>query len=266
MEQYALEHHLGKIFSQSWGATEETLFTPAGKKVLNDFEKFYQRASKHHITFLASAGDSGVSNPDVNNITYPFPTVGFPANSPLVTAVGGTSLFADTSGNYQSETVWNQGVGSSTGGGYSRFYRAPQYQQKYLPATVNNQSHGFRGVPDIAFNGDPLTSIPVYLGFMPQPGYFMFGGTSAGAPQWAGLIADANQMAGHPLGSLNETLYRIGSDPSLAAHAFNDITQGDNSQGHIKGFSAAPGWDPVTGWGTPKVSFLLPLLVNPPRS
>ncbi|WP_161982141.1 S53 family peptidase [Dictyobacter alpinus] len=265
LEQYALNHHLGKIFSQSWGATEETLFTPEGKKVLNDFEKFYQQASKQGVTFLASAGDTGASNPDTNNNTYPFPTIGFPANSPLVTSVGGTSLFADTAGNYQSEMAWNQGVGSSTGGGYSRYYKAPYYQQKYLSAGAKSMARGFRGVPDVAFNGDPLTSVPVYLGFMPQPGYYMFGGTSAGAPQWAGLIADANQMARHPLGSINETLYRIGSDPVLYARAFNDITFGDNTQGKIKGYKAGAGWDAVTGWGTPKANILLPLLVNPPK-
>ena len=107
LEQYALDHHLGKIISQSWGATENTLFDPAGQQVMADFERFYLRAALENVTVLASSGDSGSANFDVNDNYYPFPTVGFPASSPLVTAVGGTSLYADTDGNYQSETVWN---------------------------------------------------------------------------------------------------------------------------------------------------------------
>ncbi|GCE19982.1 hypothetical protein KDK_37820 [Dictyobacter kobayashii] len=265
LEQYALDHHLGKIFSQSWGATEETLFMPAGKKVLSDFDNFYREATRQHVTLLASAGDSGSANPDVNGNNYTFPTVGFPADSPWVTSIGGTTLNADVSGNYQSETVWNEGAGNATGGGYSQYYREPAYQKRYLPSSLYSQSHGYRGVPDVAFNGDPVTSVPVYLGFMPQPGYFMFGGTSAGAPQWAGLIADANQMAGHPLGFLNDALYKIGSNPLLYSQAFHDITTGDNKQGNVSGYSAMVGWDAVTGWGTPKTDFLIPLLAQPSK-
>ena len=100
LERYALDHHLGKIISQSWGATENTLFAPAGRQVFQDFERFYQDAAQQNVTVLASTGDSGSANVDSNGTTYPFPTVIFPASSPLVTAVGGTSLYADTSGNY----------------------------------------------------------------------------------------------------------------------------------------------------------------------
>lgn len=117
LEQYALDHNLGKIISQSWGATENTLFTPAGFQVLNSFEEFYARAALEGVSVLASAGDTGSANVELDGTTlYPFPAVGFPASSPLVTAVGGTSLYADTRGNYQSETVWNNATGASGGG------------------------------------------------------------------------------------------------------------------------------------------------------
>jgi len=130
LEQYALDHHLGKIISQSWGATENTLFTPAGQQVLEDFERFYQGAAQQNVTVLASTGDSGSANAEINGMTYPFPTVIFPASSPLVTAVGGTSLIADTSGKYQSETVWNSsGAG---GGGVSQQFSEPLYQKLLL--------------------------------------------------------------------------------------------------------------------------------------
>ncbi len=266
LEKYAVDNHLGKVISQSWGTTEETLFMPAGKKVMDDFNTFFKdAASQQGITFLAASGDAGTANPDVNNHNYSFPTVGFPADSPWVTAVGGTSLYADTHGKYQSEKVWNKGIGSASGGGYSQYFKAPDYQQNYLPKSFQTASHGFRGVPDVAFNADPETSVPVYLGFMPSPGYYLFGGTSAGTPQWAGIIADANQMAGHPLGFLNKSLYKIGHDPKLYSRTFYDIVDGNNVQGNVAGFSATPGWDAVTGWGTPKADFLVPLLVNPPK-
>jgi subtilase family serine protease len=265
LEQYAVNNHLGKIISQSWGTTEETLFTPAGKKLLDSFNAFFKSAAKEHVTFFAASGDAGTANPDVNNHNYTFPTVGFPADSPWVTSVGGTSLYADTNGRYQSEVTWNKGNGSASGGGYSKYFRIPDYQQKYLPASFSAASHGYRGVPDVAFNADPATSVPVYLSFMPDPGYYLFGGTSAGSPQWSGLIADANQMAGHPLGFLNPSLYKIGHNPVLYAQTFHDIVAGNNAQLPVTGYNATSGWDLVTGWGTPRVDYLLPLLVNPPR-
>lgn len=262
LEKYAVDNNLGKIISQSWGTTEETLFTPAGKKILDQFNAFFADATKQHVTFLAASGDAGTANPDVNNHIYPFPTVGFPADSPWVTAVGGTSLYADTHGKYQSEVVWNTGIGSASGGGYSHYFKMPYFQQKYLPASIVQVSHGYRSVPDVAFNADPVTSVPVYLSFMPDPGYYLFGGTSAGSPQWSGLIADANQMARHPLGFINPALYKIGHDPSSYALAFHDIFVGNNTQGAVSGYSATDGWDFVTGWGTPKANNLINQMAN----
>lgn len=265
LEEYALKNHLGNIISQSWGTTEETLFTPAGKKLLDRFNAFFKDAAKEHVTFLAASGDAGTANPDVNNKNYTFPTVGFPADSPWVTAVGGTTLNANLNGDYQSEVVWNTGAGSASGGGYSKYFKAPAYQQKYLPASIAAQSMGYRGVPDVSLNADPNTSIPVYLSFMPDPGYYLFGGTSSGTPQWSGLVADANQMAGHPLGFINPSLYKIGHDPLLYSQTFHDIVKGNNKQGAVAGYSATPGWDAASGWGTPNAAYLLPLLVNPPK-
>jgi subtilase family serine protease len=94
LEQYVLGHGLGQVISQSWSATENTLFTPAGREVLKGFGDFYLRAAAEGVTVLASTGDTGSANLGLDGTTfYPFPTVGFPASSPLVTAVGGTSLY-----------------------------------------------------------------------------------------------------------------------------------------------------------------------------
>lgn len=106
-------------------------------------------------------------------------------------------------------------------------------------------------MPDVAYKADPETTILVYISFLgaPNAGYYGIGGTSEGSPQWAGIIADANQLAGHPLGYLNPTLYLLGA---LGADGefFHDITVGNNSFGGIPGYSATPGWDLTTGWGT----------------
>jgi subtilase family serine protease len=93
---------------------------------------------------------------------------------------------------------------------------------------------------------------------------FAAGGTSAGSPLWAGLAAIANQMAGHPLGFLNPALYKIAAGPNYARD-FHDVTNGNNSYDQdgvsVPGYDAVPGWDPITGLGTPNAQYLLPDLI-----
>src|SRR5258708_29970957 len=101
LEKYDLKHKLGNIISQSWATTENTLFAnKKGLKVLSDFESFYASAVKQNVTIFSSSADSDVANPDTHGNIYPFPTVDYPASSSYVTAVGGTSLTADTKGNF----------------------------------------------------------------------------------------------------------------------------------------------------------------------
>jgi subtilase family serine protease len=261
----ALDHHLGQIISQSWGATENTLFTPAGQQVMSDFNALYLRAARGNITVIAGSGDTGSVNTDVRGNYYPFPTVLFPASSPLVTAVGGTSLNADTEGNYQSETVWNDSGGAS-GGGVSRQFSEPLYQYQ-LPAATQNTLANHRGIPDVAYNADPNTPVLGYFGFYPDPAkntYYTLGGASVAAPQWAAIIADVNQFAGHPLGFLNPRLYAAGASPDYL-ELFHDITVGNNTYvSGIPGYDAGPGWDFTTGWGTPNLSTLIPALATQP--
>jgi subtilase family serine protease len=267
LEQYALDNHLGQIFSQSWGTTENTLFTRAGQQVFSSFEKMYASAALHHVTVLASAGDGGTANPDVNGDIYPFPTVGFPSSSPLVTSVGGTSLTADTSGHYQSETVWNDGDdGGATGGGISQTFGEPLYQ-RLLPPATQRMLGGHRGTPDISWNADELTPILIYLSFLgpDNAGYYALGGTSAGAPQWAGLVADLNQLLHRPIGFLNPYLYLLGA--TGGGRGFHDITVGNNGLDGVPGYSATPGWDLATGWGTPDIGqFFAAIAAMPAQS
>jgi len=275
LEQYALDHHLGQIISQSWGATENTLFPavsgPQGPEIVARFEELYARAIAENVTVLASAGDTGSSNVELDGVTfYPFPTVGYPASSPQVTAVGGTTLYADTKGRYQSETVWNDSIFTSLayyepvagGGGISQIFAEPFYEWLSLPHGVQQQLGGMRGLPDISYNADCNNFIWIYASFPGSggPGYSGICGTSEGSPQWAGIIADLNQYAGRPLGFLNPSLYALGGSGQFVLFG-RDITSGNNALvntpgASAPGYAATPGWDPATGWGSPNLTSL----------
>ena len=258
--KYALDHHLGQIISQSWGATENTLFSPEGQQVIDTFQALYAQAVQQHVTVLASSGDTGSTNYDLNFDLYPMPVVGFPASSPLVTSVGGTSLYADDHGNYQSETVWGSPVGpfgycGAGGGGVSQVFSEPLYQH-FVWGPQQRLLGNHRGIPDISWIADPCQGILTYNGFIPGgEGWYFIGGTSEGSPQWAGLVADLNQLAHRPLGFLNPYLYAVG-----ALHTgFHDVTVGNNAdlETTVPGYDAVPGWDLATGWGSPDVGQLL---------
>jgi subtilase family serine protease len=265
LEQYALDHHLGKIISQSWGATENTFFPevagPQGPKVIADYEAFYARAVQENVTLLTGAGDEGSSNQETDGVTfYPFPTVGFPASSPFVTAVGGTDLYADSSGRYISETVWNDAGCCAGGGGISQIFREPEYQQFSLPWSTQAQLGGMRGVPDVSYNAAVVNEfIFVYASFPGSggAGWSGIGGTSEGSPQWAGIVADLNQYSGRPLGFLNPSLYALGASGRFSSMG-RDITKGNNALLDVPGatapgYSATRGWDLASGWGTPNL-------------
>ncbi len=260
LSTYAMDHHLGQVISQSYGASEPTLVGDpcneglgSGQDLLKSYDQqVYQRGVTDHITFLASSGDDGSTNVDCNQNPYNYQNVGWPASDPLVTAVGGTQLtLKDKAGDYGSERVWNEDGGAS-GGGLSQFYAEPDWQ-KNLP----NQSslNGKRAIPDVSWGA--AVNFAFYHSFPGDiAGWSAIGGTSAASPQWAGLIAIADQMAGKSLGFLNPALYQ------LADKGFHDITNGDNSLDGVPGFQAGPGWDMATGWGTPDAAVLLPLLIT----
>ena len=119
-------------------------------------------------------------------------------------------------------------------------FAEPSYEQQFLSAADQKLLGGKRGLPDVSWNADPLTAIPVYASFFPgasERGYYMTGGTSEGSPQWAGLVGDLDQMVGRPLGFLNPDLYELGS----AGTGFHDITADNNSYNGVPGYSAATG-------------------------
>src|SRR5579883_2376168 len=253
LEQYVLDHKLGNIVSQSWGASELTLQDQQGQQELQRWNDLLQQATTQQgMTYFGSSGDNGAT--DFTDLAGTHlanvPTTSFAADSPWVTAVGGTTLLRN--GTTVNETAWRD-----SGGGFSRFYKTPSYQQG-LPASVEQQLSNRRGVPDVSADADPLTGLAIYL----NGSWTTAGGTSASAPVWAGLMAIANQTAGHPLGFINPALYRLAAS-STYAQDFRDITAGNNTNdsANVQGYSAAPGWDPVTGLGSPNAEKLIPDLI-----
>jgi subtilase family serine protease len=229
-------------------------------------------AAARHVTVIAASGDIGaVGEPCavIKGLTGgafpPVKEVNLPAADPLVLATGGTSLNAShATGTYTSETGWGLPFGTpgtpfqASGGGFSRRIARPGYQNS-VPAIGAT-----RGVPDVSADASPHTGMTVVIS--DGGNHFTIrnsGGTSTTAPLWAGLIALADQYAGRHLGFVNPAIYRIARSASYH-EAFHDITEGNNTPsfaGHtITGYTATPGWDPVTGWGSPNAQALIPLL------
>lgn len=214
-----------------------------------------QQAREQHVTVVASSGDTGAISDDGSPRQ-----VSLPASDPLVLAAGGTILdAASPAGTYLGEMAWNGGTDAS-GGGYSSLFPRPAYQDGVACAGAT------RGVPDLAANADHSTAMATAFSdgsLRPATG------TSAAAPLWAGVIALADQQAGQHLGFINPAIYRIARSPAYH-RAFHDVVTGDNSvlgpTGVVVGYNAQPGWDPVTGWGSPDAQYLVPLLAHPAHS
>jgi subtilase family serine protease len=266
---YALDNHLGSVISMSFGESEAFLANPDGLNIVEAWSDAFEKARRQHVTLFVSSGDQGVDTQLLG-----FASVSWPSSSPLVTSVGGTNLRFGTatnaapppSGTYRAEAVWNDPFGAG-GGGMSILVPEPQYQRQNLPHAVNSTLHRHRGVPDVAYNAGVVGGvIGAWSATIPNA-FFIFGGTSAGAPQWSGIIADLDQARGRPLGFINQRLYRLGATGQLHT-LFHDITLGDNSVvdavfGLIPGFPATPGFDLSTGWGTPNFGKLGAILADP---
>ncbi len=213
------------VVSMSWGGGESSSETSSDSN--------FTHAG---TLYTASAGDSG------HGVIYP-------SSSPDVIAVGGTTLngcSGTSCSGFTSETTWSGG-----GGGISAFETIPAFQKNYTgpvfgASTINALTGGKRGVPDVSFVGNPSTGVSVYdsTAFEGQSGWWTIGGTSVGAPNWAGILA-----AGHAAGSTalqgNTAIYGGGYSTNL-----RDITSGTNGSCGTD-CTAGTGYDLVTGLGSP---------------
>jgi hypothetical protein len=218
--------------SFGWGGT------PASEP---GYEQIFMELAAQGQNVFVSSGDSG-ANPG---------GVGYPGNSPNITAVGGTDLTTTgPGGSWQSETAW---VGS--GGGWSTSSPIPSYQVSAINST-NQGSAQFRDIPDVAMEAN-------------TDNYFCangscdggIGGTSLAAPRWAGYLALANQQAnGASVGFLNPTVYSLGQQSTYTT-LFHDITEGNDFNSSSPDlFSATVGYDLTTGWGSPSGQNMLDVL------
>lgn len=244
---YAVKHDLGDIISLSFGENEKCVDP---KLRLNEHNVFKEATSKG-MTLLAATGDFGSAQLACDSSSFE-KTISFPSDDPLVTAVGGTTLTADAvTGQYIRETAWNESsaFNKATGGGYSKLYRVPDFQRGIVGKATG------RAVPDISLNASVDGGVIVFesRSAKEKPTINIMGGTSAAAPELAGLLADAVQMAHHRLGPINPALYRVGTSNSYSL-TMHDITSGNNTllSSGLNGYKARRGWDAATGWGSPK--------------
>jgi subtilase family serine protease len=297
-EDYVVKNHLANVISQSFASSEDAF---GSKQSLLNLRYAYKDAAANGVTVLGSSGDDGSTNFTKSPVAsggslVPHPAVEWPASDPLVTGVGGTYLCTDPNATTDQPRTTDPiaGLGAKcgnayntagaaevawtfSGGGFSDTFARPDYQAGTLPAGSTPIPDSSRGVPDIAFQASSATGALVYLSLPPdgtdsnvgQTGWYDIGGTSLACPQWAGLVAIADQLNGGGLGLINPALYKVASNPVQYASDFFDIQQtGDASHVNtnqedptIPGYPATLGWDPVTGLGTPNAANLIPDLV-----
>ncbi|QQJ97857.1 peptidase S53 [Burkholderia ambifaria] len=220
----AVSDNTARVINMSIGGCENWAPTAA-------IDTLFQLAVAQGQTFSVSSGDSGSVAYGCNGTS-----VQYPATSPYVVAVGGTTLYTNGNGNYAGETAWE-----ASGGGISGFEPIPSWQSN-VPALKGRAS---RGMPDLAFDADPNSGAQIIVGGQLET----VGGTSLSAPLFSATWA--RLLSGSCTTSLGFAAPRIYSVQSTTASIFHDITNGSNGA-----YSAGSGWDFVTGWGTPNVSLL----------
>lgn len=287
-ENFVIDHNLGDVISQSFGATEQTFSSP--QQILN-LRSAFVNAQAHNVTVLGSSGDAGSTDLQADTTCcFPFRVNSWPSADPLVTSVGGTQLHLDSAGNRLApDNVWNDfavfgpdpGAG---GGGPSAVFARPDFQSH-----VRNVVGNARGTPDVSLSAavdggvdffysfcdfsrnDPSTGQPPLCG----PQWHIVGGTSEASPLFAGIVAIADQAAGHRVGYLNPTLYAHASQHMKGGIV--DITQGSNTyvfcssncggpnevDTTVPGFAAGPGYDMSSGLGTIDAAKLVAALASP---
>jgi|HubBroStandDraft_2_1064218.scaffolds.fasta_scaffold00536_4 subtilase family serine protease len=254
------DHRSGEVISQSFGATEQSF--PNVRSLLS-LRSAFENASQQGVTVLGASGDEGTAGGIAGEEILPYQVNSWPSSDPLVTAVGGTRLHLNAAGERTApDNVWSEILGTSTvasGGGPSRVFLRPPYQ-----LSVNTGAGMYRATPDIsmsaAVNGGVLiyTSYPTTVPSEPTPNTFsVWGGTSVATPLFAGVVAIADQIAGHPLGEINPRMYLLEHSPyggiidiTKGNNAFSEFNEEGNLLFTVPGYEAVPGYDMASGLGT----------------
>jgi kumamolisin len=223
------------VISCSYGNPEDDPRSAWTLAAIRKVNEAFNAAALRGITICCASGDDGSRDQAGDGRAH----TDFPASSPYVLGCGGTRLMITPSG-YPWESVWNDGPGSATGGGVSKFFPLPSWQRLVgVPPSANPDHHVGRGVPDVSGVADPQTGVVIIT--LDGQHLAVIGGTSATAPMWSALIARLNQALGKPLGFFNPTLYG-----ALAHGVLRDVFYGNNGA-----YAARPGWDACTGMGSP---------------
>ncbi|GGN07544.1 S53 family peptidase [Streptomyces fuscichromogenes] len=259
-EKYLIDHGVGDVISQSFGATENTFpgFAKGDFSSIKKLRYAFQDANRKHVTVLAASGDGGATDLQADGKTYYKKRVNsWPSSDPLVTSIGGTQLHLDDKGNrVKPDSVYND-YGSG-GGGQSHVFTRPSFQNG-VKKVVGTR----RGTPDISMSAAVNGGAWIYSSFDPTAvGWDVSGGTSEATPLFSGIVALADQAAGHRLGNIQQALY------DLAAHhaksnGIVDVNDGtNNTYEGVTGYQAVNGYDLATGVGTVDALRFVPALAK----
>jgi kumamolisin len=247
------------VISVSWGYAEGNLTWT--KQAMTQINETLKEAAVLGVTVCIASGDDGSSDAIGDGYAH----IDFPASSPYVLAVGGTTI--PVKGSNKSDITWKEGDGlradngGSTGGGVSAFFLRPAWQKNIKITSVNPGHVLGRCIPDIAANADWNAS-PYLLVVDGKAG--PNGGTSAATPLVASLLTliNAKRTANKRVGYVTPALYlKTAGGKTIGAASCTDVSSGDNTTDRIGGYRAAIGYDAVSGWGTPngqKLAQLLP--------
>jgi subtilase family serine protease len=272
--QYAVNHRLGNVITQSFGEPEQDL----GAQEAKALHAIFAKAAAEHITVLASTGDTGATGYTNSGTFYTHAVASWPASDPDVTAMGGTALNLSDEGNRLSpDVVWNDtynnavstllyGVDvpnpNATGGGKSVIFGRPSFQ-----SSVKNVVGSSRGIPDISMSGACDGTVEIYQGYGGLPvGWYPVCGTSESSPMFAGIVALADQVARHSLGDINAAIYKLAAEHAkgivLVTSGNNTVAFAQGGNVTVHGYSARKGYSLVAGVGTINAAYFVPELAH----
>ena len=246
--KYAYDNNLGDVLSQSFGEAEQCV----DPSLLSQQHQLFDAMVAKGWTLFASSGDQGSNLPTCDGASL-FQAASTPASDPDVTGVGGTQLRATPvvisvprrrsptrAASTRARRPGTRARRRRAAAASSVIYKRPDFQ---APVVKDSKA---RALPDVAYNAAVNGGVIAFWGVPFGPGAaFRFGGTSAGSPQWAGLGAITDQLAGNRVGNINKTLYKLGKKSQ--GTYFHDVADGSNNGA----FTATPGFDEATGWGSP---------------
>ncbi|GGX05322.1 S8 family serine peptidase [Streptomyces noursei] len=261
-EKSLVDRGVGDVISQSFGATENTFpgFRKGDFSSIENLRYAFKDAAEHKVTVLAASGDGGATNTTADgNADYPYKVNAWPSSDPLAVSVGGTQLHLDAKGDrIAPDSVYNDE--GASGGGPSHVFARPSYQNG-VGQTVGAR----RGTPDVSMSAALNGGAWVYSSYNPKRvGWDVYTGTSEASPLFAGIVALADQVAGHRLGDIHQALYSLSAKSSRnPSTGIVDVKDGtNNSHAGVTGYTAVKGYDMATGVGTIDAARFVPALAK----